>query len=159
MIDRVEEYRRDWESGPTRQTRPRSPLKFYRRKPWLSACVAGGALLATIYWFRASIPGLEPYLTRQVDCFKTELEVSAGLAELRRYYLANAALPPSPEDYLKSSLMANKAYPAGHDFWGTPYRVDKYWDGFGVRSAGPNRRFDDQDDIFRSVLYKALVPR
>lgn len=160
MIDRVEEYRRDWESGPTPPPKPRIPQRrFYRRRPWITATVSGLLVVAAVYWFRAWIPGLEPYLALQVNRTKTELEVSAAVRELRRYYLSNGALPPSSEEYLKTSLPANKAYPPGHDFWGTPYKVEKYWDGFGVRSAGPNRRFEDRDDIFRFLEYRALAPR
>lgn len=157
--DRIEEYRRDWHSGPT-QARPKArKARFYRRRPWLTASLLSLLAIFVAGWFHGAVPGLERQFVTQVNRTKTELEVSAGLRELRRYYLANGALPPAAEDYLRSALPANKKFPPGFDFWGTPYRVDNYWDGFGVRSAGPNRRFDDRDDIARSVEYRVLAPR
>ena len=89
---------------------------------------------------------------------KTELELSAQLRLLRQYYMSNGDLPPDPIAYLKPYLKDNKPYPIGCDFWGHAYRVEKYWDSIGVRSAGPNGKMEDADDLVAAVKLKELTP-
>ncbi len=48
------------------------------------------------------------------------------------------------------------------DFWRTPYRIEtNQTNGLSIRSAGPNRRFGDSDDLEQSLIVDGpgLVPR
>ena len=157
MNDRIEEYRRDWQSGPVAPVRSARPLRFRRRRSWLLGLLVLGSGLS-VFGYHSWRPWLERAARDEVNRMKTGLELAAGMRLLRQHYLAHGSLPTVPEDLLRASLSSNKPYPPGCDFWGTPYRVDRYFDGFGVRSAGPNRRLDDRDDLVRAVRYSSLVP-
>lgn len=158
MNDRIEEYRMDWHSGPARLVRRAKTLRFRPKRPWLSLILILLVGTAVVYWKRWE-PVAAAAIDDEVNRTKTGLEIAAALRSLRQYYLSHGSLPQQPEQYLKSSLRPNKAYSPGCDFWGTPYRVDRYFDGFGVRSAGPNRRFEDRDDLVQAVTYASLAPQ
>jgi hypothetical protein len=162
VIDRIEEYRRDWVSGPAPKKRKGKPFRVSRPLKIgavfvlsLSVAVAG-ALASTQHLWR---PQVERFLQNEVCKTKTQLEMSAQLRLLRQHYLSNGSLPPHPVRYLEPYLKDNKAYPRGCDFWGHPYRIEQYWDYFGVRSAGPNGCMDDHDDLLMVVKYKDLSDR
>lgn len=157
MIDRIEEYRRDWIAGPYRRIKRRT-LKLKKPLRW------GGLMLLVLLGLGVSFFSvLNQYRHRleratydQVCRIKTELELSAQLRLLRQYYLSNGGLPQDPMGYLKPFLKDNKPFPKGCDFWGRPYRVEQYWDYFGIRSAGPNGKMEDADDLLASAKLKDL---
>ncbi|MBT9586902.1 hypothetical protein IV102_26410 [bacterium] len=158
MIDRIEEYRRDWVSGPAPKKRARKPFKASR--PVKIGGILLLALVAAVTSGQAALQRwqkrLEKTTNDEVCKMKTELELSAQLRLLRQYYLSNGSLPQDPIRYLEPYLKDNKPYPKGCDFWGHPYRVDQYWDYFGVRSAGPNGKWEDRDDLLASVRFKDI---
>ncbi len=90
---------------------------------------------------------LEREARDEMNAMKTRLELSAQMRLLQQYYLSNGNPPQNPSLYLRPYLKDNKPFPKGCDFWGHPYRVDSYWNFLGVRSAGPNGKMDDRDDL------------
>lgn len=158
MIDRIEEYRRDWVAGPTPKLRRR---KFRLRRQWkVGVLLVGGLLLAAASGFLAVKEWrrrVERRLNDEVNAVKTDLEISSMVRLLRQYYLSNAALPPSPENYLKPFLKSNKPYPVGNDFWGRPYKVEHDFEGFAVRSAGPDGIYGNRDDRSQGLKYRQFT--
>lgn len=157
MIDRIEEYRRDWIAGPYRRIKRRT-LKLRKRWRWggLALVVLAGLGVSFYSVLNQYRHRLEKATNNEVCRMKTELELSALLRLLRQYYLSNGGLPQDPIGYLKPFLKDNKPYPRGCDFWGHPYKVEQYWDYFGIRSAGPNGKMDDGDDLLASAKLKDL---
>lgn len=120
----------------------------------LCCCLIGAHQLVD-HWRRKMHNATQRELCR----VKTELEMSALLRLLRQYYLSNAALPKDPLGYLKPFMQDNKPYPRGCDFWGHAYRVDSDLDGFAIRSAGPNGKMDDRDDLVAGLKIKDITNR
>lgn len=113
--------------------------------------------LIAVFWVKTWRDRLDKLANDEFCTMKTRLELSAQLRLLRQYYLSNGALPPHPEEYLRPYLKDNKRFPRGCDFWGSPYRVEQFFDYFGVRSAGPNGRWNDADDLLAAVKIKELA--
>lgn len=157
--DRIEEYRRDWDAadaGPRKKKRIPKAARPVQMASFAMLAVCSflvGSHKLVDHWRRQ----MQNATQREINRVKTQLEMSMQLRLLRQYYLANGALPKDPMGYLKPFMKDNKPYPRGSDFWGHPYRVDSDHDAFGVRSAGPNGKMDDRDDLLASVKVKAIT--
>lgn len=156
--DRIEEYRRDWVgvSGPTKKRRIPKPARPVQMASFIMLALCSflvGANKLVDRWRHQ----VQNATQREINRVKTQLEMSAQLRILRQYYLSNAALPKDPLGYLKGFMKDNKPYPRGYDFWGHEYRVDSDTDGFGIRSAGPNGKMDDRDDLVAAVKIKEIT--
>ena len=156
--ERIEEYRRDWSAGPDhpkkkrKLPKPARPVQIGSLVLLATCSLLVGASRLVGHW-RAKI---KKATQNELCRVKTSLELSVQVRLLRQYYLSNGALPPDPVGYLRPFLKDNKTYPRGNDFWGHPYRVDQDPDYFGVRSAGPNGKMDDRDDLSAGIKIKDL---
>lgn len=161
LNDRIEEYRRDWDAasaGPVKKRRIPKPARPVQMASFVLLAMCSllvGANKLVDHWRRQ----LQNATQREICRVKTELEMSAQLRLLRQYYLSNAALPKDPMGYLRPFLKDNKPFPRGCDFWGHQYRVDSDPDGFAIRSAGPNGKMDDRDDLVAGVKIKEITNR
>lgn len=155
MIDRIEEYRRDWVAGPVpkpKKIRIRFPHLRWKIWRWVSLALAlfSGVALATLH------RPFKLWIDNQVLQMKTGLEMTMMMRELRRYYLTHASLPPSPEGFLRDRPSKANPNPPGYDYWGRPYRFEHDWQGFWLRSAGANGLAGDGDDLVQTVWYRDL---
>jgi len=130
MIDRIEEYRRDWVSGPVRPPRKLPTIKKPLKAGGLSLVLLVMVLLPLSEIARTSFADLKKAIVDDIKTTYTGLEMASCTRLLRQYYLSNQKLPPRPEDYLKGFLRKNKPYSVGNDFWGHPYRVEQYVGGW-----------------------------
>lgn len=153
MIDRIEEYRRDWVSGPVPPPRKLRKIKRPMKAGGLSLILLVIAVFSFGEIFGQAFQAARTALVNDIKTTYTGLEIASCTRLLRQYYSSNQRLPPRPEDYLKGFLRKNKPYSVGNDFWGQAYRVEQYADGFIVRSAGPNGRYGDRDDVVQTTLY------
>lgn len=153
MIDRIEEYRRDWISGPVRSPRKLRKIKRPLKAGGLSLVLLVMVLLPLSEVARTTFADLKKAILDDIKTTYTGLEMASCTRLLCQYYLSNQKLPPQPEEYLKGFLRKNKPYSIGNDFWGHPYRVEQSAEGFVLRSAGPNGRYGDPDDLINSTRY------
>lgn len=155
MIDRIEEYRRDWVSGPVptpKRARPLKVRKRWKKRYFLPLLFALGYCLQP--WWPIWVGATKKYFRDEANSTKSALEIAAMSRLLRQFYLTHGRMPERPEEYLKEFLKENKPFPRGRDFWGRPYRVEHDFQGFVIRSAGANGRYGDHDDIFQAHLYR-----
>lgn len=156
MIDRIEEYRRDWVSGPVPPPRKIQKIKRPLKAGGISLVLAVMVLLPLGEFLGRACWAIRQAVVNDIKTTYTALEIANCTRLLRQYYSSNQRLPPQPENYLKGFLRKNKPYQVGNDFWGRAYRVEQYTDGFIVRSAGPGGSYGDRDDVTQTVLYHNL---
>lgn len=153
MNDRIEEYRCDWVAGPA--PRVRKPITHViADNPGYSSLVlflVGLCVATLVYIGFGRHASWEKQIDRLVKATETKMEMATSVRLLNQYRRANNALPANPTEYLAGNLKNNKPYPRGYDFWGTPYRVDLLDDGYALRSAGPDKKFNDADDLVFEV--------
>ena len=95
----------------------------------------------------------ERKMDNKVRSAETDLEMAVVARLLRQFHSANNALPSDPIDYAAANMKKNKPYPPGCDFWGQRYLLDREVGGFTIRSAGPNCRYFDGDDLQYRCTY------
>jgi hypothetical protein len=83
--------------------------------------------------------------------FQTELLLSALERRLQEEMLASQRVPKDWNQFISSSFNSNGKPLTDIDLWNTPYRFENIPGEIRVVSAGPDRIFETEDDLERSV--------
>jgi hypothetical protein len=71
----------------------------------------------------------------------------ADRTALEQHYLLNDRYPDDFTKFLEENFRS-KLKKVTLDSWGTPYRFARQGERYVIRSAGPDRAFDNADDVF-----------
>lgn len=86
-------------------------------------------------------------LLNQTRATETQIELAVIARVTRDFRIGEGRYPQDFQAFLRRSLRPNKPFPVGTDFWGRPYRLELEPDGFVVRSAGADGRYQTRDDL------------
>ena len=102
-----------------------------------------GLFFALLWRMAPSLEELSPF--RVAGGMATSVELVQIQKALERYQSLNREYPADFERFLEDSF-ASRLKSVTVDSWGTPYRFEQGEQGYIIRSAGPDRAFDTQDD-------------
>ena len=113
-------------------------------------CLWMGLFLWLLWNLIPSFGQLNPF--RLAEDMSTSAELMQIEAALEQHYLLNDRYPDDFSEFLEENFHS-KLKKVTLDSWGTPYRFARQGERYVIRSAGPDRAFDNADDVF--LLHEA----